>query len=170
MLAGLLSFYLLLQRGGAGEVEAGLLSSTLLASPLVLYLSFTFMTDVQFLSWILIALLFYSRGIEEDRVAFMALGSGAAAAAIGTRQFGIALVAGLLLTWLTGRERRQKALLYLVGLILPSAAGAGQVALGSSSPRSPRWRGWGTRSRTCTAECPPCWPSPSIASRCCWST
>lgn len=88
------------------------------------------MTDAQFLSWMLIALLFYSWGIEQSRVAFMALGSGAAAAAIGTRRFGIALIAGLLLTWLTGRSRREKAMLYLIGLILPSAAGAWQLALG----------------------------------------
>jgi 4-amino-4-deoxy-L-arabinose transferase-like glycosyltransferase len=134
MLAGLMSFYLLLRHAGTGDVEAGLLSVTLLASPLVLYLSFTFMTDAQFLSWLLIAFLFYSWGIEQSRVAFMALGSGAAAAAIGTRQFGIALIAGLLLTWLTGRSRRKKAMLYLIGLILPSSAGAWQLALGLTQP------------------------------------
>jgi hypothetical protein len=39
-----------------------------------------------------------------------------------------------LLTWLTGRSRREKAPLYLTGLILPSVAGAWQVALGLTQP------------------------------------
>jgi len=132
--AGLVSFYRLLQDHGTGEFEAGLLSLTLLSSPLVLYLSFTFMTDAQFLSWMLIAVLFYSRGVEHCRFVPMVLGSLAAAAAIGTRQFGVALPAGLVLTWLIGRSRLEKAPLYLTGLILPSLAGLWQVLLGLTQP------------------------------------
>ena len=72
VLFGLVSFYCLLRDHGTGEMEAGLLSLTLFASPLVLYLSFTFMTDAQFLSWLLIALLFYSRA-SNSRLAVFAL-------------------------------------------------------------------------------------------------
>jgi hypothetical protein len=131
---GLVSFYCLLRAQGTGEIEAGLLSLTLLASPLVLYLSFTFMTDAQFLSWMLIALLFYSRGIERRSLVPMALGSIAASAAVGTRQFGVALPAGLALTWLLGRSRLEKTSLYLTGLILPALTGLWQISLGLTHP------------------------------------
>jgi hypothetical protein len=132
--AGLVCFYCLLQDHGTGEFEAGLLSLTLLISPLVLYLSFTFMTDVQFLSWTLIAVLFYSRGIEHRRFMPMFIGSLAAAAAIGTRQFGVALPAGLVLTWLIGQSRLEKAPLYVTGLIVPVLAGLWQALLGLTQP------------------------------------
>jgi len=132
--AGLVSFYHLLQDDGTGEFEAGLLSLTLLGSPLVLYLSFTFMTDAQFLSWMLVAVLFYSRGIRHCRLVPMLLGSVAAAAAIGTRQFGVALVAGLMLTWLFRPSRLKKTPLYLTGLILPILASLWQVSMGLTQP------------------------------------
>jgi hypothetical protein len=134
VLFGLVSFYRLLRDHGTGEIEAGLLSLTLLASPLVLYLSFTFMTDAWFLSWMLIALLFYSRGIERRSFVLMALGSVAASAAVGTRQFGVALPAGLMLTWLLGRSRLENTRLYLTGLILPALAGLWQILLGLTHP------------------------------------
>jgi hypothetical protein len=132
--AGLVSFYFLLHEHGTGEFEAGLLALTLLASPLVLYLSFTFTTDAQFLSWMLIAVLFYSRGIGRRHFVPMVIGSLAAAAAIGIRQFGVALPAGLVLTWLIGRSRLEQAPLYLAGLVLPTLAGLWQVSLGLTQP------------------------------------
>ena len=64
----------------------------------------------------------------------MALGSVAASAAVGTRQFGVALPAGLVLTWLLGRSRLEKTLLYLTGLILPGLTGLWQVSLGLTHP------------------------------------
>ena len=132
--AGLVSFYHLLQDNGTGEFEAGLLSLTLLGSPLVLYLSFTFMTDAQFLSWMLVAVLFYSRGIRHCLFVPMFLGSLAAAAAIGTRQFGVALLAGLMLTWLIGPSRLEKAPLYLDGPDLARSDRPVAALLGLTQP------------------------------------
>jgi hypothetical protein len=134
LLAGLVACYQLLRDFGSDDPEAGLLSLTLLASPLVLFLGFTYMTDVQFLSWMLIAYLFYTRGIRQHSFLPMALGSAAAAAAIGTRQFGVALPIGLVATWLTERARVKKSPLYLVGLLLPAFAAIRQASLGLSSP------------------------------------
>ena len=64
----------------------------------------------------------------------MFIGSLAAAAAIGTRQFGVALPAGLVLAWLIGQSRVEKAPLYLAGLILPGVAGLWQALLGLTQP------------------------------------
>jgi hypothetical protein len=53
----------------------------LLASPLVLVLSFTFVSDVQFMGWMLAALFLYVRGLRRGSDVLVFLGSIAAAAA-----------------------------------------------------------------------------------------
>ena len=53
---GLIAFYQLAKEHGLDDIQAGLLTLGLLASPLVLRTSFTFMTDVPFLACLLIAL------------------------------------------------------------------------------------------------------------------
>jgi 4-amino-4-deoxy-L-arabinose transferase-like glycosyltransferase len=93
------SFYRLLRDLGHGESLAAILTLAIPATPLVLMLAFTFMSDVQFLGWLLLALFLYARGIHKRSITYMLLGSLAAACAIGTRQFGIAILFGLAATW-----------------------------------------------------------------------
>ena len=71
--------------------RTGLLTLTVLSSPAVLFLSFTFQTDVQFFGWQVLALWLYSRALRRENYGYMALASLAAFAAVGTRQFGVSV-------------------------------------------------------------------------------
>ena len=115
--------------------EASLLTAVMAASPPVFFLSFTFQTDVQFLGWQILALWLYSRALRQNSYLFMTGGALAAAAAVGTRQFGVALVAGLVAVWLlVERQRFRKAPFYLLGLGLPLLATVWQFSSGMKSP------------------------------------
>src|SRR5215471_18448737 len=117
LFVAVVSLYCLLRDFGAGDAEAALVTAAVATSPPIFFLSFTFQTDVQFLGWELLALWLYSHAIKTYGYLFMALGSFAAAAAIGTRQFGVALVAGLVITWLWLEDSRARKLpLYVTGL------------------------------------------------------
>ena len=134
---GLIALYWMLRDSGVKDNEASLLTLGLLSSPLVLLLSFTFQSDVQFLSWQILALWLYSRALQQQDYRLMALGSIAAFAAIGTRQFGVALVAGLFATWLSLErgQRLRKAPLYMIGLGLPLLMTLWQLNDGLARPR-----------------------------------
>jgi Dolichyl-phosphate-mannose-protein mannosyltransferase len=135
LLVGLIAFYQLLRDFGVGDIEASLLTFALLCSPALFFLSFTFQTDVQFLGWQILALWLYSRAIREQRYSYMALASLAAFAAVGTRQFGAALVGGLVLTWFIFEQRcLRKVPLYLVGLTLPLLMTSWQFSFGVNRP------------------------------------
>lgn len=135
LFTGLLALYRILRDFGVGEGESGLLTLTVLSSPAVLFLSFTFQTDVQFLGWQVLALWLYSRALRRENYGYMALASLAAFAAVGTRQFGAALVAGLATTYLIfEQERLRKASLYFVGLALPLLMTLWQFSSGINRP------------------------------------
>jgi 4-amino-4-deoxy-L-arabinose transferase-like glycosyltransferase len=131
LLGGLTALYYLLRDFGTGDWEASLLSLTVFSSPVVLFQSFTFQTDVQFLAWIILALWLYSRGLRKQNYVIMALASIAAFAAVGTRQFGAALVLGLCGTWLLCQQQRfRKAPLYLTGIAMPLLMTLWQISYG----------------------------------------
>lgn len=135
LLIGLFSFYALLRELGCTRRTASVLAIALPANPLVLLLSFSFMSDIQFLAWMLLALWLYVRGLRRQSVRDMLLGSLAAACAIGTRQFGIALIGALVLSaLLSRRERRPSLRLIAAGLALPLLAAAAQVYIGLATP------------------------------------
>ena len=134
-LIGLIAFYHLLRDFGVRDIEASLLTLALFSSPIVVFLSFTFQTDVQFLGWQILALWLYTRALRQQSYFLMALASFAAVAAIGTRQFGAALIAGLIGTWLLFEEDRlRKVPLYLVGLVLPLLMTIWQIAFSITRP------------------------------------
>ena len=98
-------------------------------------LSFTFMSDVQFTGWLLIALWLYSRGFESRSVRDLLLGSAPAACAIGTRQFGMALIAAVVMAWLVSRPARRPPLRSLLSaLTLSLAVYAWQLRAGLTTP------------------------------------
>jgi 4-amino-4-deoxy-L-arabinose transferase-like glycosyltransferase len=141
VLLGSLAFYGLAREHGLGPKPAGLLVFALLSSPLVLLYAFTFMTDAHFLMLLIAALWLYARALRQDSTRAMVLASLVACAAIFTRQFGIALVGGLVLTWALDPQRFRRVRFYLAGIGLPAAAGAVQIALGALSPNwAARWR------------------------------
>src|SRR5262249_50641636 len=103
-------------------------------SPLVLRYSFTFTTDVPFLMCLIIALFLYTRAIRMHSYALMFSASVVAAAAILTRQFGLALPAGVLSLWALSDKRRKDALFFAAGVILPAVAGVWQLSMGIFAP------------------------------------
>src|SRR5215813_2683671 len=122
-LLGALAFYQLLHESGSGPTAAAALTLALMCSPFVLLLGFTFMTDVQFLGWLLIACWLYAKGLRGGNKWPLFLGGLAATLAILTRQFGIALPAGLIFSWiLSHRENRLRVTLILAGAGPPCVA------------------------------------------------
>jgi 4-amino-4-deoxy-L-arabinose transferase-like glycosyltransferase len=135
LIVGLFSFQALLLEHNRPEKLASAFTLALLSSPLVLVLAFTFMSDVQFLGWMLLALWLYTTGLRRQSATSMFLGSLGAGCAIGTRQFGIAIIGGLALCWLaTSRDRRPPVRLLLAGLVVPLLAAGLQLLIGLAEP------------------------------------
>ncbi len=131
---GLIAFYYLAREHRLNAIQAGLIMLALCASPLVFRLSFSFNTDVPFLMCFIIAVFLYTRAIRLESYPLLFLASIAASAAILTRQFGVALPAGIFSVWALSKERRDKALFYLIGLILPVVATLWQLSTGILTP------------------------------------
>jgi 4-amino-4-deoxy-L-arabinose transferase-like glycosyltransferase len=107
-LAGLGAFFFSLYRRDDTPQPA----LALVFNPLFLLLSFTFMTDVPYLAWSLLALLLYLRAAEKDSAALWLAGSAAAALAYLVRQTGVFLpAAALVFLYLRGRLNLRRALL-----------------------------------------------------------
>jgi hypothetical protein len=135
LLIALISFYLLLCEFGYTQRVAAVVTVALLASPLVLILGFTFMSDIQFLGWLLLALLLYVRGFRRRSGWEMLCGSIAAGCAIGTRQFGMALILGLGLAWLLSRPSARPPLrLIAIAVVIPLLATVMQFYISLRSP------------------------------------
>ena len=135
LVVGLGSLYALLREISSTRNVASVFTLGLLASPLVLMLTFSFMSDIQFLGWLLLSLWLYVRGMRNKSVRGMFLGSLASASAIGTRQFGIAIIVGLILSWLVSRrENRLPIRFILAGLLVPVLAAAAQFYVGFRAP------------------------------------
>ena len=119
--AGLAGFYALLRELGLRPFAVAVLCVALLACPLVLMLGFTFMSDVQFMSWMVLALWLYVRGLgrNSDRTVFV--GSIMAAAAIGTRQFGMAMIAAWVVVWCLASRPRPSPRRMLAAVAIPIA-------------------------------------------------
>lgn len=76
---------------GASKKSAVFCALLLLANPLFLNLSFTFMTDIPYLTFSLMAVYWYLRGLKHWRPREFFLGSVFGALSFGVRQFGILL-------------------------------------------------------------------------------
>jgi hypothetical protein len=86
-----LALYALLRRCGAAPALAGLGAASLAANPIFMALAHTFMTDVPFLAWALLGVLFLVRGVDEGRRGLFAAGIGFVIAATLTRQLGLGI-------------------------------------------------------------------------------
>jgi len=135
LVAGLAAFVALLRELEVEAPAAAVLALGLLASPLVAMLSFTFMSDVQFMAWLLVATWLYVRGIRRGSDATVVLASLAAGCAIGTRQFGVAVIGGLLLAGLLARPaQRPPWRRLLLGAVVPLLVGLWQLRAGYTEP------------------------------------
>lgn len=92
---------------------------TLLVSPIFIYLSFSFMTDVPALCWLIVSILFYVRALKRDQLRWAILGSIGASLAFLTRQTGalIPIAYGAIVLWRWPRIRWVKTI--LAGCIIP---------------------------------------------------
>lgn len=131
---GLIAFYHLAREHGLGADQAGMLMLCLLSSPLVLRLSFDFHTDLPFLSCLIVALMLYTRAIRLHSYAVVFLASIAASMAILTRQFGVAVIAGVFSLWILKKECRKEAMFFLTGMALPVIACVWQITAGVLTP------------------------------------
>lgn len=138
-LIGLIGFYYLARAHGLGKEDAGVLMLVLCCSPLAAHMAFTFMTNVPFLSCMIVALLLYTRALRLRDTRLMLLASFVGAAAILIRQFGVALMAGLFLLWFLDGDRTKNARFFSAGLFLPTLALGYQVQVAAFSPT------WGMR-------------------------
>jgi hypothetical protein len=131
---GLAAFYRLLRDFGLGDTIAGLFTLGLLCSPPVLLFSFSFMTDVQSMSWMIIALWLYTRALRLNDMQWIFFASIASAAAIGTRQFDMALIASLCIVWALQYRTMRSLPFFGVGLLAPSLVAGWQIWFGTVHP------------------------------------
>ena len=84
---------------GMPHVTALFFGALFIANPIVMNLSYTFMTDVPFLAVATISGLFFLKSLEKEAANYVLLGSVAALAAFFIRQFGLLLPAAFAATW-----------------------------------------------------------------------
>jgi hypothetical protein len=131
---GLGAFYFLCREHRLGRREAGLLVLGLFSCPLIVKMSFSFMTDIPYLSCLIIALFLYTRAWRLQRYDLMVLASIAGSAAILTRQFGAVLIPATMLVWAVSDSRRRRAALLATGIVLPLIALGWQLHIGIAQP------------------------------------
>ncbi len=135
LLCGTLALYGLLREAAIESRSAVALSLGLMCSPMVLYFGFTFMTDVQFIGWVLLACLLYARGLRRKSAGLLFAASVPAAMAVGTRQFGVALPAGVICASILARRSDRPAwYAVLSGAALPTAAFVFQLWTSQTHP------------------------------------
>jgi len=133
-LAGIIGIYGLAREHRMSDRSASVVALALLSSPLYLRFSYTFMTDVPFLSCLIVSLLLYTRALRCQSYPTMLLASVTAAAAILVRQFGVALIMGILILCLSSRQLRRNWSFVAVGIALPSIAAVWQFWSGVTKP------------------------------------
>ncbi|MCH8204464.1 MAG: glycosyltransferase family 39 protein, partial [Candidatus Hydrogenedentes bacterium] len=85
---------------GLPHAAALLFGALFIANPIVMNLSYTFMTDVPFLAVATISGLSFLKSLEKEMAIYVLLGSAAAVAAFFIRQFGLLLPAAFAATWI----------------------------------------------------------------------
>jgi hypothetical protein len=116
---GIISFYFLCKEFNLNNRQSGIITIFLFTSPL--FLQFSFMSDVQFLCWIIIAIFFYTKSFNRNNIYMIVIASIACSVAILTRQVGIIVIPSLLL-WYLSDKKKEHANFYALGLILPISA------------------------------------------------
>lgn len=116
---GIVGFYFLAKEYNFKNELALLLTFILASSPLVLHLSFTYMTDIPFLSLFIWSVLFYTKTLKTRKNSIAFIASLFASCAILTRQNGYILPLGISLIFLIDKNRFRNISYYVSGLLLP---------------------------------------------------
>ena len=130
--ACLVVMYLLLRHLGVASQPALLGTALLGFNPMYVYLSYSFMTDITFVLYLLAGCLFYVKAIQSRGDYWFLLGSGATALAYLTRQHGILLAPAVVffLWWAKQLSLRRT----LLSLALPLATVAIYIAWERTQP------------------------------------
>jgi len=122
---GAIALYALLRQLGVSRSRSAMGTSLYLFNPLTFVLSFTFMTDPHFTSWMLVALALYAWGLRETetRPWALLLGSLAAGFAFWIRQQGALIPFAVVLYLLVTRRlwlNRRSVMLALQAALIPA--------------------------------------------------
>jgi hypothetical protein len=122
-LLAILGFLRLLSALGISGQLMALATLTMALNPLMVNLSFTYMTDVPFTALLVWAAYWYHRGLGTGRPGHILAGSLLASAAILVRQHSLllALAAAVAALWVSNRSLRQRFVLALLALLPPTA-------------------------------------------------
>src|SRR5580704_5132381 len=131
---GLFAFRGLAREHGLSRTGADLLTLCVASCSIFFKLSLSYMSDVPFASLLTIAVIFYTRAVRTMRWTNWIAGSIAAAATVGTRQFGVAVVAAVGLIWLFDQRRWANWGSYAVGISLSVLSTAWQLNQGWNHP------------------------------------
>jgi hypothetical protein len=107
-LIGAIAFYLLLKEFGLKENRCILGTLCLVLNPIYFFLSYTFMTDVPYISLMLLSALFYLKGIRRDNNLWLFMGSILATCSFLTRQLGIFIPVALLVYLIISKKFTRK--------------------------------------------------------------
>ncbi len=123
---GLLSFYLLLRKLGLDQTRSTFFSIILLSFPWVFDFSYTFLTDIPFVSLSIVTILLYTLALQKNKKIFFVLGSIFAGFSYLTRQIGIAFPISIFLVLAISdlSQKKINIMRYLLSLV-PFALMAG---------------------------------------------
>lgn len=93
---GLLAFYLTLKNLGLNEFKSTILTLFLLSYPWIFQFSYTFMSDIFYVSLMCISIYFFTKGFQSQKNLFFLLGSVFIGLAYLTRQIAISLLLAIL--------------------------------------------------------------------------
>jgi hypothetical protein len=124
---GNIAFFLLLRELNVCRTKSLLVTLLMAFNPISYCLSFSFMTDITFLTFTFMSFLFYIKGIKKSSVFYTLLGSTLAALAILSRQWGVVITASFVFYHLinlgTCKNRNDKPwVLIFSGLTIPLLA------------------------------------------------
>mgnify|MGYP002336097311 CR=1 FL=1 len=120
-LVGIIALYVLLREFKVDTKTSLLGALTLAVNPLYFGLSNSFMTDVPFVSMVLVAIYFLLRGLNEDSLRLIVVGVGVTFLAILIRQFGLIVFLGFAIAYLLKKGFTRPNIAKVSGLVLMGA-------------------------------------------------
>lgn len=128
---------------GASRGQAIAAAALLLMNPLFLNLSYSFMTDVPFVTFTLFSVLFYLKSLRRPGAIPIGLGSVFAALAFANRQYGVLLPAAFIMAagLFAPRTHSHWSTRNAAALLLPFVAGVVVVILIARASSRPLWTG-----------------------------
>lgn len=109
---GILAYFGLLKEVGLTNRRAVIFVLLLLANPWILNFTMSYMTDIQAMSWAIVALLFFVQGFKKASIKSMVAGGFAAGLSFLTRQIAISILIGLIVALIVSHLKKQKKLIF----------------------------------------------------------